>query len=430
MSVNANKRLFTNKDRITGLSLFAFFLSFYSIIFFIQRLLGHVDPNCISDECGYIEFAENIIKGFYSPPAPDISLHWGPGFPLLLVPLKLFNIQRHGIIILNILLSSCTIGILFFSSRLFLSYRISIIISSIWGFYYIHYHSIFSAHSEVFASLLFLLSFFIYSLYTITPKPKYLFCSGFLFGYLILTKVIFSYVLILFIIPAILIYLSKKRFKSILAFMVVALAVTVPYQIYTYNLTGKVFYFSNGGGRQLYWMTTPHKGEFGEWNNKNFDANCGFIEDEIPCNKELYRKNHGEFYSQIEKLPIIDRDDAFKKKSISNIRQYPFKYLRNISSNITRMLFNIPNSYFYQRDITTTARLFPNSILLTLILTSVLITFGNLSRFSPSIKFYIAIAFTYLILSSLVSSYPRMLNIIVPFILIWTSYSISFWKKN
>ena len=422
--------IYSKKDYLTGISLFVFFLSIYLCIFLLKYISGSIDSTCVSDECRYIEYSQNILRGFYSPPGPDINLISGPGYPLYLIPFQILGIERTGLIISNILLSSFIVGLLFFSSRLFIKYRISIIISSIWGFYYIHYHSIFSAHSEVLATFLFLSSFFCFSLFKISDKKTLLISSAFLFSFLVLTKVIFSYVLLFIFIISILTSFIRKRHISILVFSLTALIFTLPYQVYTYKLTGIPFYFSTQAGEQLYWMSTPHKGEFGEWQNNKFDANCNFIPDEVPCNKELYKKNHGKFYNQISSLSSLDRDKIMKKKAIINIKQYPLKYFRNISSNITRMFFNIPNSYFYQRDITTTARLIPNSILLTLILFSGLLTLKYFPLFPDSLKLYFIITLTYLLLSSLVSAYPRMLNISIPVILPWLGYTLSRWRDK
>ena len=137
--IKENKNLYTNKDIFTGFSLFAFFAIIYTFIFYTSLHLGLLSDSCVSDECGYIKFAENLIKGFYSPESPDIDLWWGPGFPLFLVPFKLFGIQRQGIIFVNIILNTLTVSIMFFCSRIVIPYRLSIFICSIWGFYYIHY---------------------------------------------------------------------------------------------------------------------------------------------------------------------------------------------------------------------------------------------------------------------------------------------------
>jgi hypothetical protein len=53
----------------------------------------------------------------------------------------------------------------------------------------------------------------------------------------------------------------KKGFVIIL----IAFAITLPWLIYTYDLTGRIFYWTSVGGNNLYWLTSPHKNEYGNW---------------------------------------------------------------------------------------------------------------------------------------------------------------------
>ena len=150
----------------------------------------------------------------------------------------------------------------------------------------------------------------------------------------------------------------------------------------------------------------------------------------ITINEALIKGSLYEKRGEIENALNIYKNDALIAQAKKNIKNNPIKYLRNISSNISRMFFNIPNSYFYQRDITTTFRLFPNSILFTLILFSSLITVFNLKKIPQALRHFIGITFIYLFLSSLLSAFPRMLNISIPLILIWISYTLKYWKES
>ena len=109
-------------------------------------------------------------------------------------------------------------------------------------------------------------------------------------------------------------------------------------------------------------MSTPYKGEMGDWNNDQFNSNCQSVEtSDTKCNSYLIERNHGEFFRSIENLNMVDRNQKLTQKAISNIQRYPIKYVRNIINNVSRLFYNIPSSYFYQRDITI-MRLIPNSI--------------------------------------------------------------------
>src|SRR5450631_2442808 len=56
---------------------FLLFYSVYVLIFYNKTLQG--------DEVRHIQFATNLLHGFYSSPPPKISLDIGPGYPLFLL---------------------------------------------------------------------------------------------------------------------------------------------------------------------------------------------------------------------------------------------------------------------------------------------------------------------------------------------------------
>jgi hypothetical protein len=43
------------------------------------------------DEVRYLNYAKNLIHGFYSPPYPHIDLGNGPGYSILIAPLALIS---------------------------------------------------------------------------------------------------------------------------------------------------------------------------------------------------------------------------------------------------------------------------------------------------------------------------------------------------
>ena len=177
-------------------------------------------------------------------------------------------------------------------------------------------------------------------------------------------------------------------------------------------------------------MSTPYQREYGDWNNENFDSNCQteYTKGDN-CNKKFLEKNHGQFFNTIKELNMIEKNDALYAEAIKNIKKKPFKYLRNVLNNISRMLFNIPSSYFYQRDITL-LRIIPNSILFNLTIFSLVILIKKIKKIPPEMLYAVLFIFIYLALSSLFSAYARMFTIIVPYLLIWNFYSLKIWKDS
>jgi hypothetical protein len=401
---------------------FPFLLIFILIIFNLSS------TSIQGDEGRYYEFAKNIINGFYSPPAPNINLWSGPGYPLFLVPFVWLDLPLLTIKLANAFLQYFSIILLFLSIKKYSSRKCAIIFSFFWATYYIAYQELPLMLTEPLTSFLCaLIVFFISRLdnseYAIS---KYSIYAGLTLGFLGLTKIIFGYVIFLILLFYIILFLiqrAKCNLRSNLIILTVAFLVNIPYLIYTYNLTDKLLYWGNSGGSSLYWMSTPVEGEFGEWNNGTFTANCGH-DLTIPCNASLIAKNHQKDMDFVAQFPVINQDDELKKIAINNIKNHPAKYLRNCLSNVSRIFFGIPNSYFYQRE-QTIFRLLPNSLLLSLIILISIFTLSNYRNIKSEIRLIVSLFFVYLFLSTLVSAYPRQLYVVIPFIFFWASYVLN-----
>ena len=406
--------------------LFLFVILMYLIVFGVLVLNETITTRCVADECGYIQFSKNLLQGFYSPPSPEIDLWWGPGYPLFLTPFLALDFDRVGLVLVNVALSLGAIHLLYKTARLFLAKRDALIVSAVWALYFIHYPFVFSALSEPLTTLLIL--FIAYSfLRPCNGREELIFhlLCGLSLGLLILTKVIFSYVCLILGLLALFMYCFsslKKISRKSLFVLGIGFLVTFPYQFYTYGLTGKLFYFSNAGGSALYFMTSPHPGEFGEWNNSNFTVNCGYAK-EVPCNSELFARNHKKVFSEAKSLPPIERDEFLKAIALENIKNNPIKYFKNYVNNFSRMLFNIPNSYFYQRE-QTIIRLLPNSIIFTLIIFSFFYTIFNWRRFPVLFCVIVTFVLSYISVHLFVSSEPRHFNVALPVILIWIALTL------
>ena len=76
--------------------LFSPFLLLYLIISiaFAQNAL-------VGDEGRYLAFAHNLLNGFYSPPAPEINLWNGPGYPLLISIILMLKLPLIAIRLIN-----------------------------------------------------------------------------------------------------------------------------------------------------------------------------------------------------------------------------------------------------------------------------------------------------------------------------------------
>ena len=175
-------------------------------------------------------------------------------------------------------------------------------------------------------------------------------------------------------------------------------------------------------------MTSPYLGEFGDWNNSTLSANCGYVE-EVPCNAEKFKQNHSRFFEYLKKLDPIAADEEFKKRSIQNILAHPIKYLKNYINNFSRMLFNIPQSYFYQRE-QTILRIIPNSFVFVFMVLGIIYSLLNYKKLPNSVLIIIIFVLSYLSIQLLVSAYPRHFNVIVPLIFIWLAVVEKTWVDS
>lgn len=394
--------------------LFLPFLGLYILLIFI----GHSDV-MEGDEGRYYEFAENLLNGFYSSPPPNINLWNGPGYPIILIPFVWLNLPFVYITLLNGAFQYLSIVLLFLSLMRFVNFRGSFFLTIFWGLYYVAFKEMTLIYTESFAT--FLTAALIYIATKRNLRIRDILWGGIIFGFLILTKIIFGYALLFLLLATFTHYTfgKKKEVLNLVGMFLIALLINVPYLFYTYSLTGKAFYWGNSGGMSLYWMSSPYKHEYGDWNTPEFDAYC--FDTSLPCNSELFSKNHKADIEYVLSLPITKQDDAYKDLALKNIKENPLKFLKNCYANGLRMLFNFPESYTYPREMSL-LRIPPNSFLFTLMIVAFVLTFLNWRLIPERILYIIAFLFLYLGASILVSATHRQFNIVVPVILFWIGF--------
>jgi 4-amino-4-deoxy-L-arabinose transferase-like glycosyltransferase len=321
-----------------------------------------------------------------------------------------------------------SIILLFKALKEIVTFGLTLACSLAWASYYIAYQSITFIHTETFTYLL--VSILIFSILKAFKHDnagtvkKYIILSGFILGYIVLTKMIFGYVLLFMLAGSGLLWILNRNnlnYRKGVIIVLVAFATTLPYLIYTYQLTGRVFYWGTGSDN-LYWMSSPNNNEYGSWfPDQTMESEPNFFTSFIPGCKDSIMVNHGKELAEIHKLKGIEQDDAYKKLAVRNIKAHPLKYFQNLIYNTSRLLFQYPFSYGMHRP--KIIIIFPiNGILLTLILFSLIPTFINWRKILFPIRFMLFIVLFYLGGSLLVTTYVRMFAIIVPILLIWIAF--------
>lgn len=400
------------------------FLLVYVLIVIFQK-----PDSLVGDEGRYLAFADNLLNGFYSPPAPDINLWNGPGFPLYLLPFVALKLPYLVIRLFNALLYYAVLLLFNKTLSLFLDLKRSFYFTLLFGCYYMPYKSLPFILSETLTVFLIaaitLLAARYFTQESKHHKVKHTFLLALLLAFLALTKVVFGLVyLITGLLFLLLFILTKNRsYRSSAVVLFFALSFCIPYLLYTYSLTGKVFYWSNAGGMSAYWMSNPVPGEYGEWHNDSLS-----LQPMDPGSMKILRSNHEADYAEIYRQKGVQRDDVFKEYAFRNIKEHPLKFFQNWLANWSRMFFNYPVSYM-PFGIRTIGNMLANIPALLLIVFSAVLTRRNKQRLPFGIVFLLYLLVIYLLLSSLFSAYDRMFYILAPVFGLWIIYSVTFFRK-
>lgn len=401
--------------------LFSPFLLLFILI--VLRFNNNVFEN---DEQRYIQFSKNLLNGFYSPPAPDINLWNGPGYPLILMPFVAFKINPVYITLLNAVFYYLSIVFLFKALIQLTNFKSALAFCLFWGSYYTAYIQLPLVYTESLVYMLMSLLVFYVTKAFQENQRKYLFLSGATVGFIVLTKIIFGYVVLGMVISFICLILINRNcinYKKSLVILSIGFLTFSPYLFYTYRITHKPFYFGNSGGVLLYWMSTPFESEVGDWKDLNLET-AYKPGSTIPFHADsLLKLHHQKFHVLILQKKGIARDEAFKEAAIHNIKSHPRKFIKNWVANIGRLLYDFPNSYVYQNS-TQLFKLPMNTITVLLSIFCMVPTFANWKKTAFSIKFLLFFTLVYLAPTTLLSAYSRFFNVIVPILLTWNAYVI------
>ncbi len=424
--------------------LFSPFLLLLIIYVLIFPTNGHQ-----GDEGRYLEFAHNLLHGFYSPPAPNINLTNGPGYPVILTPFLAFGFPLITLTIMNAFFYYFSIIFLYKALKQIVSFKVTIIFSFFWAFYYIAYQNIPFIHTETFTyfliSILILATIESFKANNQPRKKRFIVLAGFTLGYIVLTKIAFVYVFLAMLLASIILFITNRKssnYQKGVVIMLISFATLLPYMIYTFKLTGRLLYWNTNTGVSLYWSTSPYPGEYGDWKENLKENPIDMGNFNIPGAGDSLVAHHQNDYDKVFKKHGFSQagmlqDDEFKLMAINNIKSHPLKYLQNCFYNVGRLVFHYPFSYAVQRP--KVLIVFPlNGIVLTFILFSLIPTIKNWRNVDFPIRVLLIFTFLYLGLSAMVTAYVRMFTIIVPILMLWFAYtfqntmkiSLKFTKKE
>ncbi len=391
---------------------YLFCLPFLAVYFLIVWAISPPGAPLHDDEFRYWQYADNLSHGFYA--GGGYFLWSGPGYPLVLLPFKILGLPAGLCKLLNPIFLYLALVFLYKSFLYFLPKVYSLIGVCLAGCYYPNLlGTLPNLYSEPLAFFLVCL-FMFYSIQGIqdenprASRKKILF-AGLTLSFLALTKIIFGYLILGFLVllpVGFLIKNMQKECRKLFQIHSVAMAFCLPYLFYTWSLTGSFFYWGDSGGLSLYWMSSPHETELGDWHMLNL------VDD------PSLKINHQEFVQSIQHLDGFERDLALKEKAFENIKNHKVKFLKNWISNCSRLVFSHPLSFlppsngflFY---------LVPNIFFIVLGSLSFLLHLIYRSRFGV-LEFYLFLfPLIYLFGVSLLSCYARFFYLAVPPLMLW-----------
>ena len=368
----------------------------------------------VSDEIRYMLYARYLVNGIYSPPPPNIDLWAGRGYSALLAPFLFLKFPIMVLRLLNAFLLYFSLIIFNKTIELYTSVKKVSLYTIFLGLYFPIYVSLPAIMTECLAWFLIssICYLFVKSFRQQSISWKPIFICGVTIAFLTMVKVIFGYVIVLTIVSSLFMQLfskfrlAAKRSTYIFSFSFI---LCLPYLIYTYNLTGKIFYWTNCSGMSLYTMSTPYARDYGDWKSEE---------------SMLKNPNYKHFVQSISKLSTIDKDVAYKKQANENIRQHPGKFLLNCLSNIGRLFFNYPYTNTAQSN-TTFFYLAPNIFVFVFIIITLGLGIIHYKKLPVEIVLLLFVIMIYLAGSVLVSAYCRMFMVTMPFWMLFFFYILN-----
>lgn len=380
-----------------------------TLLFYVVVTMLCQRPDLIWDEGRYLDFAKNLLQGFYAEPKnPDIIN--GPGYPLVLAPLLALKVPLLGMRMLNAVFMALAA---WFGFRAVLPYAGKCWALGIALVTTLHPSLVRTAPYVMTEALaVCCIAGFAWALSAALRSANWrwstVLAAGFAFGWLILTRVFFGNVLMAttaLLVVLLIVWKSQRgRLLRVLAVMAVSFAMCVPWLAYTKAKTGENLCWSTVSGELLYWITSTNEGENGHW----------FSVEDAQNKLELVAK-HRDFYLPYYDLPVKERETRFKQRAMEQLRANPQGVFKNWLCNWSRLLFGFPRS-FQPEELTTVVLIAINGPIVLLTLITLLVGLKQWRTLPLEIALLAAMIFIYLGGSSIAPGLPRYTVVIWPWL--------------
>jgi 4-amino-4-deoxy-L-arabinose transferase-like glycosyltransferase len=373
-------------------------------------------PERPDDEASYVVLAERLVDGFYvtgdddailnpDPGSPD--LWFGPGLPALLAPLVAVDAPLSVLRLTSAFVLFAAVLLMYALARERWGSRIGLVAAYALGLYVPFLGLLSNLHSEVLAVLCVVVGMLGLARFLERGGLGWLLLGSVGLATLALTRVAYGWVLTVALLALVVWWLVRRSRATGRAAAVVALALALclPWLAYTYSETDRLFVWGNSGSLSLYWMTSPHEGDLGDWHQ----AHVVFTDPDL--------RPHREFFESLRGLDLAEQNAEIEREALTNIANNPGAYAENVVANVSRMLFNSPYSRTQQQTNDAFYAL-PNAVLLGAAVLLALVLVPRRRTLPREAGVFALLAATAFGLHALVSAYPRMLGPIVPLV-VW-----------
>ena len=360
--------------------------------------------NLTGDEVGYSMYAENITNGYYTN-SEDVNIWWEPGYPLILAIFKFLHLPVIIVKLFNAIFYFFSVLLFYKIAKTFTDEKKSLFFALLLGVWPPYIRQLLYQNNESLCCLLICIIFYYSMLLYKNKNYKHIFILAVTIGYLALTKAIFGYVIVTCIILFIIYFgFSKNKYyiKTSLITLTISLVFCTPYLLYTYSLTGKIFFWTNRGGVNVYHSTTPFPGEYGDWFGRNI------YEDNPQA-----MSNHKDVLNETANMKALEKDKIFMSLGINHFTNNPMKFIYNWFCGLGRLMFNYPFSYTLQKP-DTYFFILPNMFLFSFLFLAIGILIKNRKMFPFEFSFISLFSFIYLGGISLVAAVARYTALIYP----------------
>lgn len=379
-------------------------------IYLARALAFHSDVLTL-DEQRYLDCARNIVAGYLvTDENPDFVN--GPGYPLVLAPFVKFGVSLFWARAINGIWLGLACVLLYSTIRSYAGWGWALV-AALWMMFQPSMMRLGPfLMSEAF--MLLCVAAFLWSYCrAIRARQRvagWIALAALAFTAMAMTRVMFGHVATATLLITSALWPFLPRFRQPLArtamVMGMSLLMCLPYLSYTHAKTGKVWSWSTNSGELLYWITSANPGENGFW----------YSYDEAMTHPDL-APHHRAFFERVTRLPVLEREQAFKEKALQNLRTVPpSRLVHHWLCNLCRMSFGFPRAHVSE-DLSRGVMVLFNGPLLLGLLGAVVVLVLRPASVPPEIYLVGLVAFVYLGGSTIPPALIRYSMVVTP--LVW-----------